>query len=87
VTENAQKHDPQAITRNGRRAAVIVSAEEWERKTRRPAHSQTSLRPHRCVGPALPRAGKGSVTLVVNDPEGNSIALAEAIDPAAGGDV
>jgi len=35
VIENAQKHGPQAITRNGRRAAVVVSAEEWERKTRR----------------------------------------------------
>ena len=35
VIEHAQKHGPQAITRNGRRAAVVVSAEEWERKTRR----------------------------------------------------
>ena len=35
VIENAQKHGPQAITRNGQRAAVVVSAEEWERKTRR----------------------------------------------------
>jgi prevent-host-death family protein len=35
VIEHAQKHGPQAITRNGRRAAVVVSAEEWERKTQR----------------------------------------------------
>jgi prevent-host-death family protein len=35
VIESAQKYGPQAITRNGRRAAVVVSAEEWERKTRR----------------------------------------------------
>ena len=35
VIESAQKHGPQAITRHGRRAAVVVSAEEWERKTRR----------------------------------------------------
>jgi prevent-host-death family protein len=35
VIESAQKHGPQAITRNGRRAAVVVSAEEWERKTHR----------------------------------------------------
>src|SRR6185312_10617438 len=27
---------PQTITRNGKRAAVIVSAEEWERRTSRP---------------------------------------------------
>ena len=35
VIENAQKHGPQAITRNGQRAAVVVSAEEWERKMKR----------------------------------------------------
>lgn len=35
VIENARAHGPQTITRNGRRAAVIVDAEEWERKTRR----------------------------------------------------
>ena len=29
---------PQTITRNGRTAAVIVSAEEWERKTKRPGN-------------------------------------------------
>ena len=26
---------PQTITRNGREAAVVVGAEEWQRKTRR----------------------------------------------------
>ena len=35
VIEHAQKHGPQTITRNGRRAVVIVDAEEWERKTKR----------------------------------------------------
>lgn len=35
VIEHAQKHGPQTITRNGRRAAVVVDAEEWERKTER----------------------------------------------------
>jgi prevent-host-death family protein len=35
VIDHAQKHGPQAITRNGRRTAVLVSAEEWERKTQR----------------------------------------------------
>jgi prevent-host-death family protein len=35
VIENACTHGPQIITRNGRRTAVIVGAEEWERKTRR----------------------------------------------------
>jgi prevent-host-death family protein len=35
VIEQAQTQGPQAITRNGRRAAVVVSAEEWERRTQR----------------------------------------------------
>jgi prevent-host-death family protein len=35
VLDRARSRGPQTITRNGRLAAVIVSAEEWERKTRR----------------------------------------------------
>jgi len=35
VIEEAQKRGPQTITRNGRRAAVVVDAEEWERRTQR----------------------------------------------------
>ena len=35
VIERAQSRGPQTITRNGRRAVVIVAADEWERKTRR----------------------------------------------------
>lgn len=35
VLEKAQSDGPQTITRNGRKAAVIVAAEEWERKTKR----------------------------------------------------
>ena len=35
VIEHAQTEGPQIITRNGRVAAVMVSAEEWERKTKR----------------------------------------------------
>ncbi len=35
VIEHAQKRGPQTITRNGRRAAVVVDAEEWERRTQR----------------------------------------------------
>ena len=32
VIEKAKSEGPQTITRNGRRAAVLVAAEEWERK-------------------------------------------------------
>ena len=35
VIERAQKQGPQKITKNGRDAAIVVSTEEWERKTRR----------------------------------------------------
>jgi prevent-host-death family protein len=35
LLETARSHGPQTITRNGREAAVIVSPEEWDRKTRR----------------------------------------------------
>jgi len=35
VLDRAQSSGPQTITRNGQRAAVVVAAEEWERKTKR----------------------------------------------------
>lgn len=35
VIELARSETPQLVTRNGQPAVVIVSAEEWERKTKR----------------------------------------------------
>ena len=35
VLERAQSEGPQTILRRGRKAAVIVGADEWESKTRR----------------------------------------------------
>jgi len=35
VIDRAQSEGPQTITRNGRTAVVLVSFEEWERKTKR----------------------------------------------------
>jgi prevent-host-death family protein len=35
LIDHALKEGPQTITRNGRRAVVVVSADEWERKTKR----------------------------------------------------
>ena len=35
VIDKARSLGPQTITRNGRKAAVIVAADEWERKSRR----------------------------------------------------
>jgi prevent-host-death family protein len=38
VVEKARASGPQTITRNGRTAVVVVSAEEWARKTHRPGN-------------------------------------------------
>jgi len=35
IIERAMSEGPQTITRNGRTTAVIVGAEEWQRKTQR----------------------------------------------------
>jgi prevent-host-death family protein len=35
VIDRAETTGPQTITRNGRRTAIVVAAEEWERKIRR----------------------------------------------------
>lgn len=35
VIERAEAGGPQTITRRGRTAVVVVSADEWQRKTRR----------------------------------------------------
>lgn len=35
VLDQARSQGPQVITKHGRDAAVIVAAEEWQRKTRR----------------------------------------------------
>lgn len=35
MIERARRSGPQTVTRNGRTAAVVVAAEEWERKTAR----------------------------------------------------
>ncbi|MDE2006315.1 MAG: type II toxin-antitoxin system Phd/YefM family antitoxin [Rhodospirillales bacterium] len=38
VLDLARRAGPQTVTRNGRSAVVIVSAEEWERKAHRPGN-------------------------------------------------
>jgi prevent-host-death family protein len=35
VIDQALTHGPQTITRSGRNAVIVVSAEEWERKSKR----------------------------------------------------
>jgi prevent-host-death family protein len=35
VLDRAEKQGPQTVTRHGREAAVVVSAEEWDQKIRR----------------------------------------------------
>jgi prevent-host-death family protein len=38
IAEKARVSGPQAVTKNGRTAVVVVSAEAWERKTHRPGN-------------------------------------------------
>jgi len=38
VIDRALSDGPQTVTRNGRNAVVIVSADEWDRKTKRPGN-------------------------------------------------
>ncbi|MGH7069140.1 MAG: type II toxin-antitoxin system Phd/YefM family antitoxin [Acetobacteraceae bacterium] len=38
VIDKARSIGPQAITKRGRTAVIVVSAEEWERKTHRPGN-------------------------------------------------
>jgi prevent-host-death family protein len=35
VIDRAQSSGPQVVTRSGRKSVVVVSADEWERKTKR----------------------------------------------------
>ncbi len=38
LVDAARNSGPQTITKNGRKAVVVVSAEEWDRKTHRPGN-------------------------------------------------
>ena len=41
VIDKAQKIGPQTVTKHGHTAVVVVSADEWERKTRRKGNLAT----------------------------------------------
>jgi prevent-host-death family protein len=43
VIDQPQNHGPQTVTKNGRNAVVVVSAEAWERKIRRTGNLATFL--------------------------------------------
>jgi prevent-host-death family protein len=53
VIETAKRDGPQTITRNGTPAAVIVSVEEWERKTKRKGSLAEFMRASPLVGVEL----------------------------------
>jgi prevent-host-death family protein len=57
VIARAQSEGPQTITRNGCSAAVVVGAEEWERKTKRRGNLAEffASSPLRGAGPRLKR--------------------------------
>ncbi|MBX9932538.1 MAG: type II toxin-antitoxin system Phd/YefM family antitoxin [Methylobacterium sp.] len=62
VVENARTTGPQTITRNGRRAVVVVSVEEWDRKVRRQGNLAELLAASPLTGSDLDlsRVGTGS---------------------------
>jgi prevent-host-death family protein len=43
VIDKARSSGPQTVTKHGRTAAIVVSAEEWARKTRRSGDLATFL--------------------------------------------
>ena len=43
VVESAQTQGPQDITRHGKRVALLVSPEEWEKRNRPPAHNARTM--------------------------------------------
>jgi len=61
VIAKARSNGPQAITRHGRTAVVVISAEEWQRKTRRPGNLAEFFAesPLRGSGLKLPRTKDG----------------------------
>jgi len=61
VIDKARSNGPQAITKHGRTAVVVVSPEEWERKTRRPGNLAEFFAesPLRGSGIKLPRTKDG----------------------------
>lgn len=62
VIENARTLGPQVITRNGRRTAVVVSVEEWERKTKRSGSLADFFKSSPLRGSGLPvRRSKNSL--------------------------
>ena len=64
LIDRATEAGPQVVTRNGRAAAVVVSASEWERKVRRSGNLAaflaasplrgSGLKVRRRTGPARP---------------------------------
>lgn len=43
VIESAQTKGPQDITRHGKRVALLVSPEEWEKRNRAPVHNARTM--------------------------------------------
>ena len=61
VIDRAQSQGPQVITRNGRKSVVVVSVDEWERKTKRTGNLAEffASSPLRCSGVRVKRPKDG----------------------------
>lgn len=67
VIEKAHSDGPQMITRNGRKAAVLVAAPEWERKMRRKGNLAEFFAASPLVGSGI-RIGKLRIRLRKSKP-------------------
>jgi prevent-host-death family protein len=56
VIDKAQKVGPQTVTKHGHTAVVVVSADEWERKTRRKGNLATFFAESPLPGSGLDRS-------------------------------
>jgi len=61
VIDRALADGPQTITRNGKRAVIVVASEEWERKTKRRGNLAEffAASPLRASGMTVERAKDG----------------------------
>lgn len=59
VIDNARKGEPSIITRHGRREAVVLSFEEWERLSRAPSFGRLLMASPLEPGDVPDRDGEG----------------------------
>ena len=83
LLDRATKTGPQIVTRNGRAVAVVVSAAEWDRRTRRSGNLAEFLAVSPLRGSGLKVRRKCSLAASVLKEEGDPFRTREAWDADA----